>query len=171
MEKTITVGQKQIRLNNSIGWALAYRDQFGSDVVQAMIPVMVGVVDAVMALISEAGAGQDGDKVKLDPSQLANVTGSDAYYAALAQLSDVKVTDLINITWAMAKNADSSIAEPRQWIQQFDEFPLDVVVPEVYGLMVKGFVSSKNLERLQKLISGLRPSLSTTSSSQELSED
>lgn len=170
MEKTIDIGGRPVRLNNSIGWAMIYREQFGADVVATMIPLLVGGADLIMALLAEAGIKPDGKEISVDPAQLADAIGSDAYYAALAQLSDIKLTDVIDITWAMAKNADSSIADPQQWIRQFDSFPVDVVVPEIYGLMAKGFISSKNLQRLQKLFKGLRPSLSTTSSSQESSE-
>lgn len=170
MEKTIDIGGRTVRLNNSIGWAMIYREQFGTDVVATMIPLLVGGADLIMALLAEAGVKPDGKEVSVDPAQLADAIGSDAYYAALAQLSDIKLTDVTDITWAMAKNADSSVADPKQWIRQFDSFPVDVVVPEIYGLMAKGFISSKNLQRLQKLLKGLRPSLSTTSSSPESSE-
>jgi hypothetical protein len=81
---------------------------------------------------------------------------------------------LINVTWAMAKAADEDIAPPKQWVKQFDEFPLDVVGPAVYDLVLKGFVSSKNLKRLKNLgktVKNLQPSHSTTSSSPDSNED
>jgi hypothetical protein len=80
---------------------------------------------------------------------------------------------IINVTWAMAKAADENIEPPKRWVRQFEEFPLDVVFPAVYDLVVKGFVSSKNLKRLKKLgasLKGLQPSHSTTLSSPDSSE-
>jgi hypothetical protein len=74
----------------------------------------------------------------------------------------------------MAKAADEDIDPPKRWVRQFDEFPLDVVVPAVYELVLKGFVSSKNLKRLKNVgasLKTLQPSRSMTSSSQDLNED
>ena len=80
---------------------------------------------------------------------------------------------VINVTWAMAKVADESIDPPKRWVRQFDSFPLDVVGPVVYDMVLKGFVSSKNLKRLKKIgesLKTLQPSHSTTSSSPDSSE-
>ena len=74
----------------------------------------------------------------------------------------------------MAKAADETIEPPKKWVRQFDTFPVDVVLPAVYDMLLKGFVSSKNLKRLKTLgenLKNLQPSLSMTSSSQESNED
>ena len=63
---------------------------------------------------------------------------------------------VINVTWAMAKAADESIEPPKKWVRQFDEFPLDVVGPAVFDMIIKGFVSSKNLKRLENLRTSLK---------------
>lgn len=81
---------------------------------------------------------------------------------------------VVNVTWAMAKAADENIETPKRWVRQFEEFPLDVVGPAVYDLVLKGFVSSKNLRRLKKIgneLRNLQPSHSTTSSSPDSNED
>ena len=56
----------------------------------------------------------------------------------------------------MAKAADETIDPPRKWVRQFDAFPLDEIVPEVGELMLKGFASSKNLERLRTMLGRLK---------------
>jgi hypothetical protein len=74
----------------------------------------------------------------------------------------------------MAKAANEDLDPPKKWVRQFDEFPLDVVVPTVYDMVLKGFVSSKNLKRLKSLkrsLKNLQPSHSTPSSSQGSNED
>jgi len=79
------------------------------------------------------------------------------------------------VTWALAKAADERILPPKQWVRQFDSFPLDIIVPAVGELLFKGFSSSKNLARLKKVganLKNLQPgSHSTTSSSQDSNED
>ncbi len=84
------------------------------------------------------------------------------------------VDTIVNVTWAMAKAADEDIAPPKQWVRQFEEFPLDVVGPAIYEMVLKGFVSSKNLKRLKGIgasLKNLQPSHSTTSSSPDSNED
>ena len=81
---------------------------------------------------------------------------------------------VINVTWSMAKAADENIEPPKRWVRQFDSFTLDVVGPIIFDMVLKGFVSSKNLKRLKKIsetLKTLQPkSHSTTSSSPDLSE-
>ena len=72
----------------------------------------------------------------------------------------------------LAKCADEDIPAPREWIEQFETFPVDVVAPEVFSLIFKGVVSSKNLKRLEDLKKRIQPtSISTQSSSPDSKED
>ena len=75
----------------------------------------------------------------------------------LLPMYQIELVDVvINVTWALAKCADENIPEPKRWIRQFEEFPLDVIVPEVYELIMKGFSSSKNWKRLEELRDNLK---------------
>ena len=89
-------------------------------------------------------------------------------------MAGVEFVDLfVNVIWAMAKAADETIAPPKRWVRQFDEFPVDVILPEVFGMVISGFVSSKNRDRLKNLaesVRNLQPSLLTISSSPDLRE-
>ena len=96
-------------------------------------------------------------------------------FDVLMPMYQAEFVDLIvNVTWAMAKAADESIEPPKRWVRQFEEFPLDEVGPAVFDMVLKGFVSSKNLKRLKGIgesLRSLQPSHSTTSSSQHSNED
>ena len=144
--KTINVGNKEVRLSNNIGWTIIYRDQFGHDIVSSLTPVMASMMDLVSGFLSEFKQGEEINAYDV----LKNVDG-DVLMDAVVHLSGVELVDIINIIWAMAKAADDSIAEPRIWIQQFDEFPLDVIVPEAVKLAFNCMVSRKNLQRLTSL--------------------
>jgi hypothetical protein len=48
-----------------------------------------------------------------------------------------------NISWIMAKTADPTIPEPLEWLEQFDEFPMAVVIPELQDLMLSSFQTTK----------------------------
>lgn len=166
MEKTIKIGNKEVRLNNNIGWAFIYRDQFGRDIVPAIMPMFASVMDVISGIVADTGKVKD-----ITIEDVAKTFDGDALMDAVIHLGNMEFVDFINITWALAKCADDSIKEPAEWVKDFEEFPLDTIAPEVIKLIAKGVISSKNLERLKSLAKTIQPSSSTQSSSQELKED
>ena len=163
MEKVIKIGKQEVRLNNNVAWTMEYRDQFGKDIVPAIMPVLVSMIEGVSTIISDTG------KTEISVSDIAESLQGKAMEIMLPMFQVEFVDVIINITWAMAKAADENIAPPKQWVRQFEEFPLDVVGPAVYDMVIKGFISSKNLKRLKKTtasLKSLQPSHSTTSSSE-----
>ena len=144
MEKTITIDGKDVKLNNNGAWAMEYQDQFGKDILPVLLPLVASIAEGVAAVISDT----DG---KPDAKSIAEAVQGRTL-DILAPIYQAEVVDLVyNVTWALAKNADPEILEPKRWIRQFDTFPLDVVVPEVYGMIMQGFTSSKNWTRLEGL--------------------
>ena len=146
---------------------MEYRDQFGKDIVPALMPVLASMIEGVSSVIAEAGA----DKIEIESFATAIEGRSMDILLPMFQVEFVDT--IINVTWAMAKAADENIDPPKRWVRQFETFPLDVIVPAVYELIFKGFVSSKNLKRLKNLgasLKNLQPSLSTTSSSPDSNE-
>lgn len=149
MEKTIKIGNKEVRLNNNVAWTMEYRDQFGKDILPTIMPLVASALESASALF-ENGAG--------------SVTAADIFGAIQGRAVDIllpmfqaEFVDLVvNVTWSMAKAADESIEPPKKWVRQFDSFPLDVIGPEVADLVLRGFVSSKNLKRLESLKEGLK---------------
>lgn len=167
MIKTIKIGKQDVVLDNNVGWTLIYRDQFGQDIIPSIMPMFASAMDIVSGLAKET----DGDEIEL--KDILKLTDGDALINALIHLGSFEFVDFVNITWALAKNADDSIPEPKIWLKQFDEFPVDVIGPEVVKLIFKGMVSSKNLKRLSRAAKAVQPkikSTSTPSSSQESNE-
>ena len=168
MEKIIKIGKQDVKLNNNAAWTMEYRDQFGKDIIPAIMPVLASMLEGVSSLIVEAGT----DEIRIDT--LASALEGRSMDILLPMFQVEFVDTIINVTWAMAKAADEDIDPPKKWIRQFETFPLDIVAPAVYELIFKGFVSSKNLKRLKNLgtsLKNLQPSHSTISSSQDSSED
>ena len=168
MEKIIKIGKHEVRLNNNVAWTMEYRDQFGKDIVPALMPILASLMEGVSTIISESGSNE------VTMADIADAVQGRSMDVLLPMFQVEFVDTIINVTWAMAKAADENIEPPKRWVRQFEEFPLDVVVPAVYELVLKGFVSSKNLKRLKKVSASLRnlqPSHSTTSSSPDLNED
>ena len=168
MEKIIKIGKQEVRLNNNVAWTMEYRDQFGKDIVPALMPILASLMEGVASAIAEAG--DEG----ITTDALADAVQGRTMDILLPMFQVEFVDVIINVTWAMAKAADEGIEPPKRWVRQFEEFPLDVIVPAIYELVLKGFVSSKNLKRLKKAsasLKNLQPLHSTTSSSPDSNED
>ena len=166
MEKVIKIGSNEVRLSNNVAWVMEYRDQFGKDILPAIMPLITTVSEGISTVLSEAGT----DITIESLSEAINGRAMDV----LLPLYQAEFVDLvINVTWAMAKAADEDIDPPKKWVRQFDTFPLDVVGPAVFELVMKGFISSKNLTRLKrtgKKLKNLQPLQQTKSSSPESNE-
>ena len=164
MEKVIKIGKQEVKLNNNIAWTMEYRDQFNKDILPVILPAVATLMESVSTVV--AGAGE-----QISVKTIAEALEGRAI-DVLLPMYQMEFTDIaINVTWAMAKAADEDILPPKQWVKQFEVFPLDVVIPEIAELALKGFTSSKNLKRLKAMLKGLQPQLSMTLSSQELNED
>ena len=168
MEKTIKIGKQEVRLNNNVAWTMEYRDQFNKDILPVIMPFIAAMTEGIASVLAETGDD-------LTRAGIADAIQGRSMDILLPMFQAEFVDLIVNVTWAMAKAADENIAPPKQWVRQFEEFPLDVVGPAVWDLVLKGFVSSKNLRRLKKIgesIKTLQPtSHSMTSSSQDLNED
>jgi hypothetical protein len=62
-------------------------------------------------------------------------------------LSELSVTDGLNLIWALAKNADKELSEPGVWYHEFSQFPLDDVLTELVPALVSSCISTKNTRR------------------------
>src|SRR5690625_5827270 len=109
MEKTLTIDGKQVKFKSTAGTTRRYRNQFGKDLFADMIKMY-----PIMQL-QEKG---------IDTNELD--------YEALQHL-DFGVFE--NIMWALAKTADDSIPDPDTWFDEFDEFPIMDILPEVQSLI------------------------------------
>ena len=152
MEKIIRIGDKEITLSNNVAWVMEYRDQFNKDVLEAIMPIATSLIETVTTIINESGA--DG---KIDINSISAALEGKAFEITLP-LTNLGLTDsVVNVLWAMAKAADPTIEPPRQWVRQFETFPLDEIVPQVGEMVLGGFTSSKNLARLREMMQGLKP--------------
>lgn len=138
MIKTITIDENTtLTLSNNIGFMLAYENQFGEDVFQIASPVL----RALISILDEMREHLDGDALTAEALKSID---ANTLQDAVIELTGLKLADIIRIIWSMAKAADGEIAEPKEWVKQFDSFPLDIIIPEVFDLLVSGFKSSKN---------------------------
>lgn len=156
MEKTVKLDSKtSIKLSNNIGWMMVYKNQFGRDIVPVLIPALNAGLEVALQVARET----EGKSV----ADVLRVLDTDTLTEAMIDLAGVELVDLINIVWAMAKAADDDIEEPMEWAKTLPAFPLDVIGPVVFDMVLKCMVSSKNLKRLQTALESLKPSPSMES--------
>lgn len=162
MEKTIKVGKQEFRLNNNFGWAMTYRDQFGHDIIPTLTPMLAAALDVASQIISEASVNGE---IK-SPADVLRVLDGDTLIEAMFHLSGFELVEIANIAWAMAKECDNDIPDPKTWVRQYDPFPIDVLAPEIFSLALNGMVSSKNLKglkgRIKEIKKTVQPKLTST---------
>ena len=104
MESIIKIGEKEVKVNNRAGWTITYRDQFGHDIVPTLMPLFAGALDVISGLIKETGKTGN-----IEITDILAMTDGDALINAFIHLSGFEFVEFLNITWAMAKEADDSI--------------------------------------------------------------
>lgn len=107
MEKTIIIDEKQVRFKSNGSTALRYKVQFGKDYFQEIMKML--------------------PLAKLQKKKSQEVKAKD--------LETLDFEVFYNICWVMAKTADHSIPEPLLWLDQFDEFPIADILPELQELI------------------------------------
>lgn len=139
MIKTVKINKEQeLTLSNNLAWATIYKDQFGHDIIPDIMPLM----SAAIRLIKEMAA-------YTDMNEIVKNTDFETIQETLIELCAFQFTDVLNLVWAFNKAYDDTIDPPEKWVRQFDEFPLDVIVPAMFELLTKGLISSKNLKSLR----------------------
>lgn len=127
MRKTIKLeDKKEIKINTSWNWAYIYQEYFGHDI----IPDLVPAIDAFLKMFTEIMSGSEVDEEGVD-------------------LYGLEVTTMTNIIWALAKNADDDIPDVRAWLDSYDKFPLDIIVPQVVEALADSMISTKKAELLR----------------------
>lgn len=163
MLKTINLGGgREIRLSSRNSWLFEYRDQFGQDIIPALMPALIGISKGIAAFYKEAGSFEE-----VKEEHIAALIEDDILTDMGIHLTATGgATGIYEIAWAMAKAADPTIPDPRTWIREIEgsdeeedeELPLlDIITPAVFELLFKGVTSANFLNRLQKKADKLRP--------------
>lgn len=164
MKKTIKIDDEQkFEINSSSGWLYAYQEQFGHDV----LPVLLPAAEALLQIMADLMKDSKSDNV----ADILAAADEETISNAFITLSGMQLTTITNIVWAMAKNANDSIESPREWLNSFDVFPWDIVVPQVLSAALEACISKKKFEKIKKTIKIPNRFQSKESQSQQLTED
>jgi hypothetical protein len=115
MEKTILIDGKKVRFKSTGATALRYKAQFRKDYLT--------------------------DIIKL--ATLENLKNVTTDHVTAADLEGLDFEVMYNIAWVLAKTADPEIPDPITWLDQFDEFPLLDIIPELTEMITASIKTKK----------------------------
>ena len=164
MKKTIKIDDEQkFEINSSSGWLYAYQEQFGHDVLPVLLPAAEALLQTMADLMKDSKSDNVADILAAaDEETISN---------AFITLSGMQLTTVTNIVWSRAKNANDSIESPREWLNSFDVFPWDIVVPQVLSAALEACISKKKFDKLKETIKIPNRYQSKESQLQPLTED
>lgn len=113
MEKMIIIDGKKVLFKTNGATPLRYKAQFGKDYFKEIL--------------------------KLAP--LEKIAGKKKMDAKDLEVLDFEV--FYNIAWIMAKTANPDIPDPISWLEEFDEFPMAEIIPELQDMMLASFQTTK----------------------------
>ena len=115
MEKTITIDGHKVNFKSTGAAALRYKNQFGRD---------------FFADTTKQIALKKLSKVNAEDFNPDDLDGVDFEF-------------FFNAAWVFAKTADKSIPEPMEWLDQFDEFPIMELIPDLMELIQANMITKK----------------------------
>lgn len=161
MIKTIKLREGlELTMTNDSLWMEEYRDQFGQDILPVIMPLILSLSSSISALAEEAG-----DLNKIDQDAVVRVLGSESMLDIGIRLAQLELTDVHRIMWAMTKAYDENIPDLRAWLRELagpehESLPIvDVCIPAIAELAVKGVITEKNWERLTADLKKIKKSL------------
>lgn len=162
MEKTIKAGKKSYKLTNKVKWMQVYKNEFGRDIMPMLVPVANAFLELSVSVMKATG-GKALDMSKagevLKDIDIADIQSS------MYSLAGLEFTDLLAITWSMAKTLDEETTDFDTWVDEFvdDFFPVDEIAPTIVTINAKALMSTKNFSRFQKVVGILKPKTTSTS--------
>ena len=152
MIKTISLNESHsIEINSSMGWLFIYRSTFGRDILPDIMPILEAAISGISEILDDVDDLNNVD-VKAVAGSIANGTLNNA----MATLSTMEFVTIVQIVWALAKNADKSIPNVLEWAEEIESFPLDVILPQLFDVITESMVSSKNAKSLRNKIENMK---------------
>lgn len=167
MRRTISIDEHSIEIDTSMGWLFVYKSTFGHDVLPDLMPL----VEAALAGLAEIfGSKVVREDHTIDAEKALELMDADALVNMLVKMAGMELTTVLQIFWAMAKNAHRDLPAAEIFYASLERFPMDEIIPGLFYAIVDSSVSSKNASSLLAKLRGRIPSLSMWSQSQESTE-
>ena len=69
-------------------------------------------------------------------------------YNKTGSVEHIDTVVLFNLIWALAKTANPDIKPPMEWLDEFDEFPVFDLLPELEDMLVQSLGTSKSVKNV-----------------------
>lgn len=115
MEKTIYIDEQPIPIKSTAATALRYKAQFGKDYFAEIM--------------------------KLYP--LAKLEGKAIDELSIEDMEKLDFEVFYNLTWVLAKTANPTIPDPITWLDQFETFPYEDIMPQLQDIIASTMSSKK----------------------------
>lgn len=169
MIKKIKVAEDAtIEINSNSGWLYTYKENFGHDILAILMPG----IEAGLKAAGHVAQGLPMDRGEYDIKDIMAALDDDTIGEVFISLAGLEITTLYNMIWALAKNADESIPDPKTWFNSFECFYIDDVAPKCLAEVVRASAQKKTIQKLMGNLKAMgNQSASTESQSQQLTED
>lgn len=141
MQKIINIDGRDVKFKASASFVYRYKQQFGKDLLTLVMPLIKSVLEGLnvfFALQNSKGADME--------ALLSEVNISSA-------IEKIELVDLFNVIWVMAKTANKDIADPVEWYDEFDVFPVFDVARELLDIFLPSlFITEESKKKLQAMI-------------------
>lgn len=151
-EYRITKDEK-LTLNSSAGWLYIYKEQFGHDILPDLLPVLEAALESVGKVTEQVLEKEEPTQGDYIMAMVKSEVIDDIILAGMG----AELTTVLNIIWAMAKNADQTTYSPIDFYNQYENIEFDKLLPDVFKQILQSLTSKKKLLKakanLKKLIS------------------
>jgi hypothetical protein len=147
MEKTIEIDGRLIPFKSTGATPIRFKAQFRKDYFGEVMKL--NLLEKIVA--KQGDILTEEDYIKLNKSPNDEVT--DEEYRLLGKrrgqemtIEDYEAIDFdifYNIAWVLAKTADKSIKDPFTWLDEFNEFPMIDIIPELQDMIISTIKSKK----------------------------
>lgn len=134
-----------VDVNTSAGWLFVYRANFGHDILPDIMPLIESGLETIASILKESGG-----EVNLD--SITSAFGDGTFNDFFIRMAGMETVTVYRIFWAMAKKADKTIKPVDEYFDDFETFPLDIVIPEMFRGIIESSISSKNAQSLLTMI-------------------
>lgn len=141
MEKTIKIGEKDVKFKFTLSAFYIFKNQFSYDAMNKIVPTVGEILSNLDFSVFEAYEEKKEEKEEaLTGGEVLNAVGR-----TLEATYNFEMVDFLNLLWAFAKNADGELPNPEIWFSTFDEFPIFDVMREFVPALLESLGSKKKL--------------------------
>lgn len=140
MQKIINIDGRDVKFKASASFVYRYKQQFGKDLLTLVMPLIKSAIDALNIFYVMPSKETDMEAL------LSEVNISSA-------IEKMELVDLFNVIWVMAKTANRDIADPVEWYDEFDVFPVFDVARELMDIFLPSlFITEESKKKLQAMV-------------------